>query len=198
MISVEALLERRPDVPEETAQSIIDAATAVLQRALGYYLGELDTFEEYLIGTGSDLLMLSDTPQTGPDDYEGVTEVRVYEAQYRGAEEEEIDDFVVRGRRVYRIYPYGWTCNHEFRFVFWRGYATDEGPPDWREAILQMSLLLWQEAAGNDEGVIGLSGETLGDYSWQARADSTDFGRLPAVANVLRLSKKAAIAYSPR
>lgn len=198
MVSVETLLERRGDIPEEQAQGLIDAATAWLSRGTGYFFGEPELFEQHLLGLGADILILDDPPQIDPDYESQGVRVRVFDAPYRGGDEEEIDDFVVRGRNVYRVRG-RWVRWHEYRFVYTRGYALDEGPADVREAVMQMAVLMWQELQGNDEGVIGLESESLGDYSWASRANGTDFaGRLPIVATVMRAFRKPAIAGSPR
>jgi hypothetical protein len=192
MISSGVLVERVPDMPEGVAVDVIAAATAWLGRAGSWYLGPQQTFTEYLLGNGSDLLILDDAPQ--PDgESEGTITVEVFESSYRGADdEEEITDFVVRGRRLYRVYSAFWYRWREYRVVYRRGYIVDEGPADFREAVLQMSILLWQDSADDR---IGLSSETLGDYSWTDRADAADMaGRLPLVRDVLRVMRRIPVA----
>ena len=196
MISVEKLQERVPDIPDGVAADVIAAATAWLGRALSQHLGTPEIYEEYLTGFSHNLLMLEDPPQPEPGVSPELAEVVVTLSVPRGDEEPETlvegTDFIVRGRRLYRIDNRIWSRYDEHYISYWRGYEVDQGPADWREAVLQMAVLLWQDVT--EEGV-GLDSESLGDYSWSAAADRTDFAAmLPFVADVVRTSRRIPIA----
>jgi hypothetical protein len=194
MILVQTLIARAgTNAPDAvTALAVIEAATTWLENRTSRYFGDYEPTEEYLLGNGSDLLQLTNAPTVDDVNDSGGVTVAVTEASYPGADEDAITDFVVRGRSLYRVHPARWYRGHEYRVSYTRGYQFDDGPADAREAVLQMALLLWQQA---DADLVGLKGEELGDYSWEGAAAGKDFAsELPLVNSVIEHYRRIPIA----
>jgi hypothetical protein len=139
-------------------------AVAFLSAETHRYLGSPEERTEYLPGTGTTRLWLSDTP-TG--------EVTVEESR-AGDPGEAVDDYITRGRSLLRAGGKQWDRRYDYGVTYTAGFVVL--PQDLEQAVFDLSK--WKlEYLGRDSG---LGSEKLGDYSYtRAEVDGSGVSWLP-------------------
>ena len=153
-------------------------AVAFLQTATSRYLGPVEALTEFLRGNGTDYLVLGDVAwPTDLEDY-----LAVSERTRPGAVATELDATAFelrsmqRGSVLARLDELGWQWGWEYAVTYRRGYATDAGPREIEQIVidlvaLRVSLL----------GHMGMRSESIGGYSYtrfgEGDLDSLDGAR---------------------
>lgn len=143
---------------------MIARATAILQRALGYYIGEPIARVVQLTASGNVFTLADDV--IAPTEEEPIV-VAELDAAW---EWQTVDPTLYRRNDREFIHRTGWTCERNAVRVQYRsGYAVDEGPGELRDLVQRLVAVMYR--ASGETG--GLDSETLSDYAWKAKDDST-------------------------
>lgn len=149
MISLEyakAHLRVEIDEDDDLISSMISAATAYVQRRIGWYLGEQKEIAKRAVGMGTHTLWL---PQPPTDDSVTV------DGEYQGP-------WIVDGARILRTDGMGWVPAQLYEVEYQAGYAPDEGPEDLRQAVA-MIVASWYEHREGYAAERGLAVEVIPD-----------------------------------
>lgn len=129
-------------VEDDYLAQLEEAAVATMERETHQYFGPQGAGTEYLIGLGTDRLLLATPPISGP------TEVkeRAYagDATYTTITGSDATGFVVRGRELIRKAGGIWQKGYEYEVAYTRGYNAGAEPADVRGAVLRLCAL-WYE-----------------------------------------------------
>lgn len=153
-----------PAADEANVSRMIVRATAILQRDVGYYLGVPASRVVQLTAKG-DVFTLAD------DVLEPTDENPIVVAELDGAWEwQTVATTLYRRDGREFIHRTGWTCERNAVRVNYRsGYEVDAGPGELRDLVLRLVAIMYR--ASGETG--GLESETLSDYAWAAKDDST-------------------------
>ena len=162
-----------PSSASALVAGIVDRATATLQRALGFYIGSVDTRtavrdgSEYGRFTLDEIILLDDV--LDPTDAEPIT----IEYLANGWEWTAIATELWRrdGRRFY--HRYGWPSGkRSIRFTYRAGWDVDTGPGELRDLVLRLTQLRYVAAGDVDTPGGLIQSETLSDYSYSLKDDA--------------------------
>lgn len=127
------------------------------------YWGAVEEHTEYLAGTGTPRLFLTDPPSA-------ITSVS-YRSHPGGDAtalvEDDDDGWLLRGRQLIRAGGYVWDWGREWEVVYERGYAEGDHPADAIQAVAEIAGFLYQE---ENRTKIGLLSESLGDHRYSKPA----------------------------
>lgn len=152
-----------PATDDPLLTGIIERATITLERDLGYYLRTPAAREIYASG-GSGLIVVAD------DVIDEAEATPINVAILNGSSEFEVVD-VADYRRIGRrfIHRTTWPAGYaNIRLSYYAGYALDTGPGELRDLLLRLVALRYRDA-GSD----GVQSETLSDYSYTLKQDTT-------------------------
>lgn len=135
MLTAEELREAfRATADDEAYLTALEAnAVAYVQRRLGWYIGASEAVTEYLDGSGTERLWLSDTPSTGPT--EAVQRTSPGASDSSTITASATDGFLVRGRKLVRKNGLAWVRGYEYQLAYTRGYASGAEPDDVRMMV---------------------------------------------------------------
>lgn len=150
---------------------LIAAATGMLGRELGRFLGEPAETQELHRG-GRSLVLLFDDPVAVGEETEPTVTVEGRAGASLAWEAIEETEYSRDGRRL--EHPSCWPQG--VRVTYSRGYDLDEGPAELRDLVLEMVL-----AKVRQRGREGLTSETIGDYSY-TKADLTQLDSWTSIA----------------
>jgi hypothetical protein len=186
MIGILRLQSIIPSLSQLSPDAVMDLerrAVAFIESQTDRYFGVPESTVEYLQGTDGHALRLAGIAVEQDSD----DEVTVTERCCRGTAAVSLSSsaFDVRQNRyetvLVRIDGRRWRRGTEYAATYSRGYRQDCGPADIEQAIIDLIAL-----RVNLRGKEGLSGETIGGYSWTKSAtyNFTD-GELRAVPGLL-------------
>ena len=171
MISIVRLAEALDVTDEATIAKLADmrdAALAFIETQTRRYFGPIQTFTEYVRGTGTRSLYLRDIPLVG-----GIYTTAILETDYPGATGSAVTGSVqlVHGHEaeLLRAGSSGvWSSGSDYAVTYSRGYAEDAGPKDIENLLIE--LVRMKINAGGEEV---MKSETYGGYSY-TRFDEAD------------------------
>ena len=152
-----------PATDDPLLTAIISRATSTLERDLGYYLGTPAAREYYASG-GSALIVVPDDVIAPTD--EAPIVVATLETDQAFTTVATTDYRRIERRFIHRTtWPEGYA---NVRITYRAGYELDAGPGELRDLLLRLVALRYRDA-GSD----GVQSETLSDYSYTLKQDTT-------------------------
>jgi hypothetical protein len=165
--------------PEDTNDLRLDLlaeyALAFLQAETHRYFGSPEERTEYVPGSGTVRLWLSDTP-TG--------EVTVEESR-AGDAGTVVTDYAVRGRSLLRSAGRQWDRRYDYGCTYTAGYVTL--PSDLEQAVFDLVKWKYDDLRRGS----GLQSESLGDYSYtRGEVDGSGVSWIPAMNATIQRWKR--------
>lgn len=176
MISVATLQSALPAA--ETADTValgnmIERARVFIEKTTRRYFGPIESYTEYVYGTGSRVLRLKEQVVISDPDYPEDS-VTIEERDYPGNTAAAVTGFLIRFQeedKVSTLVRTGggiWTKGYEYAVTYERGYGVDNGPPDIAQLIIDLI-----EPRLETVGEALLQSETIGGVSY-TRFKETD------------------------
>jgi hypothetical protein len=196
MISVYKLQEALPSAADTDVVLLADMiarAVAFIETQTNRDFSAPATVTQYLSGNGSRTLQLpGPLVQIDSDDGLGL----VIEREYPGATETILTSVDVRsGRKGHHLVRLDgvWKAGYEYAVTYTTGYVEDQGPGDIEQLVIDLVGLRLAR-----EGREGLSGETIGGYSYTVTPihayDDGDLKSLPGAMATIKAWRLLVIA----
>ena len=191
MIPVEDLrtwvgLEADDDSADALLTQLEAAAVAEVELTTGQYLGPVEEFVDRVIGDGTYRLRLPKGPVTA---VESITEAW---PTHPDDEPVAVTDFVLRSPHVIATNAYFWVRGAEYEVTYTAGYAEEDIPPLYRQAVIDLVRATYPAAAASQSSGVDageFKAESLGEYSYtlaDGATSSTDSdGARASVSDIL-------------